>query len=182
MMKSTTFIKVMVPVMRFTKLLRLIKFARPPARLPLSKLPTKHPHFTGEQHLGIIPLVSLGSSLNFINCPCFSCFSTPAEDLSWSRETCTFANLSTWHKSTEMIPNLSSYKKLSSSSWPGWPEHLFCGLISESVGEVKQVWLLAAYTLPCCRMQGSPSRPMATDCGLPCWSMSVNNFYLLAYK
>lgn len=113
MMKSTTFIKVMVPVMRFTKLLRLIKFARPPARLPLSKLPTKHPHFTGEQHLGIIPLVSLGSSLDFINCPCFSCFSTPAEDLSWSRGTSTFANLSTWHKSTEMIPNLSSYKKLS---------------------------------------------------------------------
>lgn len=83
--------------MSFTKLQRLINFARPPARLPLSKLPTKHPHVTGEQHLGIIPHVSLGSSLDLINLPCFSCFSTPAEDLGWSRGTCKFSDLSTWH-------------------------------------------------------------------------------------
>lgn len=103
----------MLLVMRFTKLLRLIKCARPPAKLPLSKLPKKHPHFIGEQHLGIIPFMSLSSSSDFINGLCFSCCSTAAEDLSWSREACKFANLSMWHNTTVRILNLSSYKKLS---------------------------------------------------------------------
>lgn len=171
--------------MRFTKLLRLIKFARPPARLWLSKLPKKHPHFTGEQHLGIIPLVSLGSSLAFINCLCFSCFSAPAEDLSWSRGTCKFANLNTWHNSTEMIPNLSSYKKLSLQFMTGltWTPVLWPYIWKRSRGKTL-VWLLstAACSLPWLKMQGSPSHLLATHCGLPCWSLSGNNFYLLAYK
>lgn len=58
-MKGTSFIKVTeVPVMSFTKMLRLIKPARPLARLLLSKLTTKYPHVTREQHLRIIPCVS----------------------------------------------------------------------------------------------------------------------------
>ena len=136
--------------MSFTKLLRLIKIARLPARLLLSKLTTKHPHVTGEQHLRIIPRVSLGSSLDLINLSCFSCFSTPTEDLSWSRGTCKFSNLSTWHfqhcNGPQFVP---LQETISSSSWQGWSGTLlFYGPISGWVPEAKHESLAPSILQP----------------------------------
>lgn len=129
----------------------------------------KHPHFTGEQHLGIIPLVSLCSSLDFINCPCFSCFSAPAEDLSWSRGTCKFANLNTWHNSTEIIPDLSSYKKLSLQFMTGqtWKPVLWPYIWKSSRGKT-WLWLLKYCSLHSALAQDAVPHPI-------CWPHIVDS-------
>jgi len=136
--------------MSFTKLLRLIKFARPPARLLLSETPTRHPHVTGEQHLGIIPLVSLGSSLNLINLPCFSCFSIPAEGLSRSRGLFKLSNLNTRQFQHHNDPRfVLLYQTLTSSARQSWcGTLLFHGLKSGGVPEAKHEGLL----MVCCSL------------------------------